>query len=319
MDLDDQAQPNTHPPNTTHATAIDALAADGSPEYHRRDTEAQVFGAYAALIRRLRAADGCPWDRKQTLQSLRRYLIEESFELVAEINEVEQSQSSAREQRDSVAEELGDVLLVTLLLSDALEQEHNVTLSSVLLENGKKLIRRHPHVFGDVTVGSTDEVVANWNEIKRTTEGKSDTPIDVSRGLPPLERAREIQKKAAKFGFDWDSIEPVLDKIQEELDELREAVLHARTTERSHPAVEEELGDVLFSVVNAARHVKVDPSIALAGTNEKFLSRFAHMESLHATRYSGEPLTQRTLKELDELWSLAKQAEAETKNVDARE
>lgn len=326
------------------------LHADGSPREHRRPQEAEVFAQYAAIIRRLRAEDGCPWDKKQTLHSLRRYIVEEAFEVLAAINDSQKSQDShhsphghyshhgddggiggsaplavpatdyaaadyaaadyAAADYAAVADELGDVLLVSLLLADALEQETGTPLSEVLNANGQKLIRRHPHVFGSVDATTAEQVVTNWNQIKKDQEGRSISVAHVSRGLPPLERAYEVQKKASAVGFDWETIDPAMDKLKEEIEELEQrlAELKARAQPtKDNSQVEEELGDVLFSVVNVSRHLKTDPSVALARTNDKFLDRFRYVEEQIASR--GLDLSEAGLETLDKLWDEAKEHE----------
>lgn len=293
-----------------------SLEADGSPAAHRRDAEAKLFADYAAIIRRLRAPDGCPWDHKQTLRSLRRFIVEESFEALAAIEDLGPGDGdSSGEEADQlsaaylhVAEELGDVLLVTLLLSDALEAAAGIRLEDILRENGEKLIRRHPHVFGDVSATHADEVVRNWDQIKREQEGRTNSVGSVSAGLPPLERAHEIQKKAAKLGFDWPSWEPVLEKIREEAGELEEEIRQAGNGMRDNPHVEDELGDLLFSVVNLARHLKADPSVALDHTNRRFMRRFGYIEERLAAH--GRTPSDCSLEELDTLWHEAKLREA---------
>ena len=281
------------------------LPLDDATQNRRRRDEADLFRDYAAIIRRLRAPDGCPWDQKQTLHSLRDHIVEESFELVAAINDLDRAN---QDDHAAVAEELGDVILVTMLISDALENEGAINLSRVLAENGSKLIRRHPHVFSDVAVHGTDEVVQNWHRIKTQIEGKDSRATTVSRGLPPLARAHEVQKKAAKVGFDWDDLAPALAKIKEELDEL-EAEIDAGKRDHDHDAphktrIEKEIGDLFFSVVNVARKLTVDPSVALARSTDEFLRRFAYIEERLAER--GKHPRESDLTELDELWEEAK-------------
>ena len=293
------------------------LQADGSHEAFLRPQEAVVFGRYAAIIRRLRAPDGCPWDHKQTLRSLRRYIIEESFEALAAINDLTSEQSvqavepipapsdstpPVPTEAKAVAEELGDVFLVAMLLSDALEREFEICLEDILVENGEKLVRRHPHVFSTTAVSGPEEVVANWNQIKEQQEGKVNHVDKISSGLPPLERSYEIQKKAAKQGFDWPDVSPVLAKVSEELSELSEAIEGAEDAR-----IEDELGDLLFSVVNVARHLKTDPSVALAGTNEKFLHRFRRVQEVFEGR--GLSLGSASLEEMDGAWEEIKASE----------
>jgi tetrapyrrole methylase family protein/MazG family protein len=295
--------------------SADALVADGTPATYRRPEEAAVFERYAAIIRRLRGDGGCPWDRKQTLRSLRRYIIEESFEVLAALEDLPQDSTGqpARAEASTsgyhaVAEELGDVILVVMLLADALERESSISFEEILLENGRKLIRRHPHVFGNVEVASAEHVVANWNEIKTTQEGRSASALAVSGGLPPLEYAYETQKKAAKVGFDWPEIDPVIDKLKEEIAELEAAIADARKRQspvKDAPEIEDEIGDVLFSAVNLSRHLETDPSVALAATNRKFLSRIRYVESKLAE--NGSSMMESNLAEMDQLWNEAKQ------------
>jgi tetrapyrrole methylase family protein/MazG family protein len=284
---------------------MDERLDDGSSAAFERAPEAEVFRKYASIIRRLRAPDGCPWDRGQTLPSLRRYIIEEAFEAVAAIDDATESGTFAE-----VADELGDLFLVALLTADALEKEGSVSLSTVLTSGAEKLVRRHPHVFGETIVADETEVTANWNEIKRHQEGRSSRVDAVSEHLSPLERSRNIQKRAGEVGFDWGELEPVLAKIEEELNELR-AVIAERIGDgavpRDSPEVEEELGDLLFSVVNVARHLKADPTIALERTNRKFIRRFRAVEDF--ARESGRNMTSMSLDELEGLWLRAKKGE----------
>lgn len=259
------------------------------------EREGSVFVQYAAIIRRLRAPDGCPWDAKQTLRSLRRFIIEESFEALAAVNDLESGTGSHAD----VAEELGDVMLVFMLMADALRIEGGPSLENILLENAMKLVRRHPHVFGSTEVSDESEVVTNWNRIKSDIEKKPDGAAYVSNGLPPLERAREIQKKAAREGFDWPDTTPVFEKIFEETRELEDAVHNNNAKE-----IENELGDLLFSVVNLARKLKTDPSVALAGTNERFLARFAFIENELSVKK--KTVRESSPEVLDEHWENAK-------------
>jgi tetrapyrrole methylase family protein / MazG family protein len=306
------------PQDTNSPPTDEELAADGSPARFRRPDEAAVFEGYAAIIRRLRGDGGCPWDRKQTLRSLRRFIIEESFEVLAALEDAtrpfgdgppeDRARPAESAGYHAVAEELGDVILVVMLLADALERESTISFREILLENGRKLIRRHPHVFGDVEVASAEHVIANWNEIKTTQEGRSSSALAVSAGLPPLEYAYETQKKAAKVGFDWPEIDPVIDKLKEEIAELEVAIAEAKDRQRplkNSPEIEDEIGDILFSAVNLSRHLDADPSVALAATNRKFLSRISYVERKLAEK--GTSMKDSTLSEMDQLWNEAKQ------------
>lgn len=273
------------------------IPIDEATREYRRDDESLTFRDYAAIIRRLRAPDGCPWDRKQTLLSLRNHIVEEAFELVAAISDLS---SAPDDEYGEVAEELGDIFLVAMLLSDALGREGAISLSEVLTENGNKLIRRHPHVFSDASVRDADDVIANWQQIKTHVEGKTPGPAGVSRGLPPLERAYEVQKKAAKVGFDWPDVAPAIAKIREELDEIEEELDAADSPLR----LEKELGDLFFSVVNVARKLKIDPSVALDRSNSEFLRRFSYIEK--QVEKLGGRVEELSLEQLDRLWEEAK-------------
>lgn len=227
----------------------------------------------------------CPWDRAQTHQSLVKNLIEETHELVDAI---------ASEAEGAIEDELGDVLLQVLFHSVISRQEGGFGLEDVAENLRQKLVRRHPHVFGEVTAETPEVVKANWEQIKQT-EGKSkaDSALDgVPAGMPALERAAKLQRKAATVGFDWPEAEPVLAKIDEELSEVRLAV-------ENQAGVEEEIGDMLFSVVNLARHLGVDPELALTGTIQRFIDRFSSMERMG-------PLEGLSLEELDQRWEIAK-------------
>lgn len=262
------------------------------------ETDGSAFASYMAIIRRLRAPDGCPWDRKQTLESLRTFLVEETFETVAAIDALDPA---------AVAEEVGDVLLVSLLIGSILEERSGIPVAAILRENGQKLLRRHPHVFGALQVTDADEVIVHWNRIKEDLEGKVRVIETRGKGLPPLSRAMEIQKAAAKQGFDWPDIAPIIGKIREETAELETEINAADSViEDGTARVEEELGDLLFSVVNLARKLKIDPSLALERTNRRFAARFAFIEdSLAAT---GSTTQDVDLERLDELWNEAKRA-----------
>ena len=301
----------------------------------------EAFGRLYETIQRLRAPGGCPWDREQTPLSLRETLIEESYETVEAITEAEggdaasanpegqssknetssrnepssqRKPSSQRELRAHVCEELGDVFLNATMISYIYEESGDFTVEDSLNEVSDKLIRRHPHVFGETegfagpeSAGKTDtaeKVLAQWDVIKRGVEGrKADSILDeVSRGMPALERSAKLQKKAAKAGFDWKSIDDVWPKVEEELAELRDAVASGKTNE-----IEDELGDLLFAVVNISRHLKVDPGVALTRTNAKFTRRFKHVEQ--SMKKAGIPMDKDHLSEMDGFWDEAKLAE----------
>lgn len=243
------------------------------------------------IVRILRAPGGCPWDAEQTHESIRRNFIEEAYEAVEAIDE----KSPAH-----LREELGDVLLQVVLHAQMEAEIGAFDLDGVADGICKKLIFRHPHVFGDVTVSGSGEVLSNWEDLKREEKGQSthtDALEAVARSLPALWRAEKVQKKAKKAGFDWPDITGALDKLSEELSELKAAVAEGSN-------MEEELGDLLFSAVNAARFIKADPEEALSKATDKFISRFSSVESLALSR--GQNLENMTLAELDKLWEEAK-------------
>ncbi len=243
------------------------------------------------IVSILRAPGGCPWDMEQTHASLRRGLIEESCEVIEAINE---------ESPGHLKEELGDVLLQVVFHADIEKDAGRFDLEDVADGICKKLIFRHPHVFGDVTVSGTDEVLSNWEDLKREEKSQqtyTDTLNAVAKSLPALWRAEKVQKKAKKAGFDWPDAQGAVDKLSEELSELREAIAQGTN-------VEEELGDLLFAAVNVSRFVHADPEETLNAATEKFISRFAKVEEL--AKAQGQDMAQMSLTELDKLWEAVK-------------
>jgi tetrapyrrole methylase family protein/MazG family protein len=261
---------------------------------------AEAYGRLYSIVARLRAPGGCPWDREQTPKSLRGSVVEEAYELVEAIDEGDAAH---------VAEEAGDLFLLATMIPYMHEEAGQFSVADSLTVICDKLVRRHPHVFGDATAETPDAVLKQWNEIKEKVEGrrKKDSLLDeVSRALPPLERAYKLQKKAAKVGFDWTEAASVWAKAREELQEAEEACeVSAESGDRD--ALEEELGDLLFSAVNLARFLKVDPAIALHAANEKFSRRFRHVEKRMAE--SGMELTSANMPDMDAFWDEAKRAE----------
>ena len=243
------------------------------------------------IVSILRAPGGCPWDMEQTHASLRRGLIEESCEVIEAINE---------ESPGHLKEELGDVLLQVVFHADIEKDAGRFDLEAVADGICKKLIFRHPHVFGDVTVSGTDEVLSNWEDLKREEKSQqtyTDTLNAVAKSLPALWRAEKVQKKAKKAGFDWPDAQGAVDKLSEELSELREAIAQGTN-------VEEELGDLLFAAVKVSRFVHADPEETLNAATEKFISRFAKVEEL--AKAQGQDMAQMSLTELDKLWEAVK-------------
>jgi len=255
----------------------------------------QAFKSLYDIVARLRAPGGCPWDREQSPASLRECLIEETYECIEAIDE---------ENPAHIKEELGDLSLLVTMLAYMHEEKGFFSVADVFQNICEKLIRRHPHVFGELQVKDSNEVLNNWAKIKVTQEGRKpkDSILDeVSAGLPPLDRAWKLQKKAAKAGFDWPNIEGVVGKINEELGEVMEAAGNAAGADEK---IEEELGDLLFSVVNLCRYLKVEPSVALRRTNGKFIERFKHMEK--KMKETGQELKQENLGLMDQYWNEAK-------------
>jgi tetrapyrrole methylase family protein/MazG family protein len=249
------------------------------------------------IVAILRSPEGCPWDREQTHLSLRKNFIEETYEAIEAID---------NDDPDGMREEFGDVILQVMLHSQIEEEVGSFTVYDVIQSLNEKLIFRHPHVFGDLGANNSQEALQNWEQMK--AEEKRRKGIDPAKasqldGIPPdlpaLMKAYKIQKKAAKVGFDWDDITPVLDKIEEELGELREAIATKDTEEQAA-----ELGDLLFATVNASRFIHADPEEALARTNLKFKKRFAYIEE--QLRISGRTFDQTDLTEMDKFWEEAK-------------
>ena len=244
------------------------------------------------IVRILRAPGGCPWDAEQTHQSIRRNFLEEAYEAVEAIDEG---------SPEHLEEELGDVLLQVVMHARMEQEAGRFDLDGVADGICKKLIYRHPHVFGDVAVSGTGEVLSNWEDLKRKEKGQAtntDALEAVARALPALWRAEKVQKKARKAGFDWPDVSGALDKLSEELEELKTAAAEGTN-------VAEELGDLLFSAVNAARFLKVDPEDALNGATDKFIGRFRKVEAQAAAQ--GKAMEDMGLEELDALWERAKE------------
>jgi tetrapyrrole methylase family protein/MazG family protein len=256
--------------------------------YHRFETLRRVIAT-------LRGPNGCPWDRKQTHESLKRYLLEETYELFEAIDENDD---------EHMIEELGDVLLQVMLHAQIGEDEGMFSIDDVIRGITEKMIRRHPHVFGDITVENAEQVVENWQRIKE--KEKKDRPAslldDVPKSLPNILKAYEFQKKAAKVGFDWDDVQPMWEKVEEEIAEFkREALEEGNARSR----LISEFGDILFALVNVARYYGINPEEALHTTNKKFYQRFSYMEE--QARKRGVALTSLSLAELDRFWEEAKE------------
>lgn len=245
------------------------------------------------IVSVLRKPGGCPWDAEQNHKSIRQNFIEEVYEAIEAID---------TDDTELLKEELGDVLLQVVFHSVMETEKGAFNFDEVADGICKKLIIRHPHVFGSVKVSSTEDVLNNWDEIKKQTKNQksqSEAMESVSKALPALMRSEKIQKKAAKAGFDWDNVSDCLDKLEEEVAELRAAVNNQDANN-----MQEELGDVLFSAVNVSRFIKFDAEYALTLANEKFLKRFSGVEKLANER--GIDMKSASLAELDALWDEVK-------------
>lgn len=262
------------------------------------------YNELASVMERLRAEDGCPWDLEQTPQSLCRHILEEAYETVDAIE---------NEDWAHLAEELGDLLLQVVFQAQIASERGLFSLVDVTRGITEKLERRHPHIFGDEIVSCAEEVNENWERIKVEQEGK-EAGVTVPRGLPAVSAARKIQGKAARSGFDWADAGGVYEKLQEEIDELKEADA-LRGAERKR-RVEEELGDLLFTVVNLSRHLDVDPERALRMTSRGFVKRFELM--LQEAERHDAVFAELDMEEKERLWQRAKKAHEGMKSGDPR-
>ena len=247
---------------------------------------------------RLRAPDGCPWDRKQTIDTIKSYLLEETYEVLDAID---------RRDWPGLAEELGDLLLQPVFFAEMAAEDGLFTISDALEAINRKLIRRHPHVFGEAKANTPEDVKQRWDEIKKEEKsvehaGSESSVLEaVPRNLPALMEADKISHKAAALGFEWPDVAGVMDKLQEEAAELARA---RASDDQEHTA--DEIGDLLFTLVNLARFLKVDPEQALRKTNARFRRRFAHIE-----KHAGDALKDTPLARMEELWQEAKGFERE--------
>ena len=265
---------------------------EGSCLYVPALGEGTSFESFAEIVAHLRAPNGCPWDREQTHESLRKHLLEESYEAISAIDS-----GNFVDMR----EEFGDLLLQVVLQSQIANEEEQFNINQVVQGIYSKIIRRHPHVFGDLKLEDVDGVLANWEKLKEKERGKKQDGKGLLDGvplaLPALSQGQEYQDRAARVGFDWPEIEGVLEKIAEEIEEVKRA-----TDEKELAA---EIGDLLFALVNLARWKKVDAESALRGTNMKFKKRFAYVEQ--GAKKQGRDLSALSLDEMESLWQEAKQ------------
>lgn len=240
------------------------------------------------IIEKLRAPDGCPWDKEQTHSSLRENLLQESYELVDAIDS---------NNNKEIKEELGDVLLQVIFHSQIASEENRFDIYDVARGISEKIVRRHPHVFGDVNVTCTDDVMKNWDLIKKTEKPERDSALSgIVNSQPALMTAMQLSKKAVKVGFEWSDENDLWKCFDSEIDEFKEEV-RAKHSEK----MEDEFGDILFSLVNIARWYKIDPELALIKANKKFTSRFQIMEQI-----AEKDLSEYSIDELDKFWKIAK-------------
>lgn len=256
---------------------------------HTREEKLEAFGRFLDVLDELRVK--CPWDAKQTNESLRPNTIEETFEL---------AEALANDDTANIRKELGDVLLHIAFYSKIASEKEQFDIADVCNSLTDKLISRHPHVFGEIKVDSTDQVLENWEQIKLREKGGNKTVLGgVPSALPALIKANRIQEKARNVGFDWEEPSQVWDKVEEEMTEVK-----AEIAKGDKAATEKEFGDLLFAVVNAARLYDVNPENALEKTNKKFIARFNYLEA--KCKEAGKNMKDMTLAEMDEIWNEAK-------------
>jgi tetrapyrrole methylase family protein/MazG family protein len=253
--------------------------------------EGTSFESFAEIIAHLRAPNGCPWDREQTHETLRKHLLEESYETIAAIDSGD---------FNSMREEFGDLLLQVVLQAQIANEDGQFNVNQVIQGIYSKIIRRHPHVFGDLKLEGVEGVLANWEKLKEQERRKMKDEKGLLDGvpvaLPALSQAQEYQDRAARVGFDWPEIEGVLDKVKEEIEEIKNA--------ESDFELASEIGDLFFALVNVARWKSIDSESALRGTNKKFKQRFGYLEK--EVKKDGRNLSELTLEEMDVLWNTSK-------------
>lgn len=248
------------------------------------------------IMAKLRGNPGCPWDKSQTHETLKPFLVEEAYEVIDAID---------RKSKEDLAEELGDLLLQIVFHSRLAQEREDFEIGDVIEGVCNKMIRRHPHIFGDITVEGTDEVLKNWEDIKleeKDMKTETESMMSLPETLPALMKAFKVQEKAARVGFDWDDVRGAFDKVYEELDELKE-VYNTGNSDK----IREEMGDLLFACVNVARFLDVEPELALNDAVKKFITRFNFVEE--AAAKSDKELKDMSLQEMEKLWQQSKNQE----------
>lgn len=281
-----------------HGMELNNLTSVYVPPVKQENLKYREFAKLRQIIAQLRGPNGCPWDLKQTHESLKRYLLEEAYELIDTIDE---------QDDDAMIGELGDVLLQVMLHAQIGEDEGMFTVDDVVESISAKMVRRHPHVFGEVQVRDEEDVMINWQKIKEEEKGeKSEEPVsllaDVEKSLPNLMRAEAYQKRAAKVGFDWTEVTEAWEKVLEEVAEVEAEI---KQENPNIARIKDELGDVFFALVNVARFYKIEPEEAVYGTNQKFFRRFSYVEK--CVRQNNKQFSDYTLAELDRFWNEAKE------------
>lgn len=263
------------------------------PTADERASFGAAFERLVGIMARLRGPDGCPWDREQDLETLKPYLIEEAYEV---LDAIESGDTKSHQ------EELGDLLLQVVFQSEVRRQDDTFDVRDVAHGIADKLVRRHPHVFGDAGADDADQAYKQWETIKAKERGAKSILSGVPRHLPALLRAARVTEKASRVGFDWTAIDGPLEKLHEEVGELEEAI-----ASKDKPAIEHELGDLLFTIVNVSRFLDVDAEDALRRTVDRFSRRFEHVET--AMREAERPMKDAPIDELEKYWEAAKAAE----------
>ncbi|MDD4857884.1 MAG: nucleoside triphosphate pyrophosphohydrolase [Candidatus Krumholzibacteria bacterium] len=259
----------------------------------RNSATAREIAALRKTLRTLRKPGGCPWDREQDLDDMISYLIEESYELL---------QAEKAKDSSAIEEELGDVFFILIFIHELMLERRSTPLSKIVSRVHRKIINRHPHVFGSTKAANSGESLAEWERIKRSEKRKRATSRvleGVPDKLPPLRRAMAVQRKAAGVGFDWPDHGGILDKLQEEIGELKREIRRGKRAR-----IKDEIGDILFTVVNLARRLKVDPESVLEGTTAKFITRFGEVE--RQAKHNGRDLSSMSLEEMEKLWQESK-------------